>query len=117
MIDTLVILAGLAQIAVALGSLLIPRQLGWKEQTAKLDGLTRQVFWTYAGYILGTNVFFGVLSVFAAPWLTDGSGNRLPIDLPHSIFDPTDLRVSPVAGRCAPTKTTGISTLTDRFKK
>ena len=74
MIDTLVILAGLAQIAVALGSLLIPRLLGWKEQTAKLDGLTRQVFWTYAGYTLGTNLFFGVLSTFAAHWLTDGSG-------------------------------------------
>lgn len=74
MIDTLVILAGLSQLGVALTSLMIPRLLGWKEQTAKLDGLTRQVFWTYAGYILGTNVFFGVVSVFGAPWLTDGSG-------------------------------------------
>ncbi len=74
MIDTLVILAGLAQIAVAIASLLIPRMLGWKEQTAKLDGLTRQVFWTYAGYILGTNLFFGFLSTFAAHWLTDGGG-------------------------------------------
>ena len=68
------ILAGLAQISVALASLSIPRLLGWKEQTAKLDGLTRQVFWTYAGYILGTNLFFGLLSTFGAHWLIDGSG-------------------------------------------
>jgi hypothetical protein len=74
MIETLVLIAGLVQLAVAGASLAIPRMLGWKEQTAKLDELTRQVFWTYAGYILGTNVFFGVVSTVAPHWLTDSSG-------------------------------------------
>ena len=47
--------------------------LRWREQTARLDPLTRSVFWTYAGYILGTNVFFGAVSALAPSWLTDGS--------------------------------------------
>jgi hypothetical protein len=65
-LPTLIVLAGLGQLALALGSLAIPRILGWREDTAKLKPLTRQVFWTYAGYIWATNVSFGVLSV-AAP--------------------------------------------------
>lgn len=74
MTDTLVVLAGLTQLAVVVASLWIPRVLKWPEQARRLDGLTRQVFWTYAGYILGTNVCFGLVSVLAPHWLTDGSG-------------------------------------------
>src|SRR5262249_11999047 len=46
-------------------SLAIPRVLGWREDTRKLRPLTRQVFWTYAGYIWTTNVCFGLLSLLA----------------------------------------------------
>ncbi|MCA8941986.1 MAG: hypothetical protein KDB80_05440 [Planctomycetes bacterium] len=74
MTETLIFLGGLAQLAVAAASLAIPRVLNWKEQTRRLDGLTRQVFWTYAAYIFTTNVCFGVVSVAAPGWLTDGSG-------------------------------------------
>ena len=56
-------LAGMAQIVLVLVSLSIPRILGWSQETRKLRPLTRQVFWTYAGYICVSNLCFGLLSV------------------------------------------------------
>ncbi len=68
---TLLVLAGIGQLALTLGSLALPRILRWKEDTAKLQPLTRQVFWIYAGYIWSTNVAFGLLSVLAPERLLD----------------------------------------------
>jgi hypothetical protein len=70
---TILILAGVGQLVLALGSLAIPLVLGWREHTAALPNLTRQVFWTYAGYIWATNVSFGLLSALAPGALLDGS--------------------------------------------
>jgi hypothetical protein len=70
---TMMILAGLGQLGLALGSLAVPHVLRWSEDTAKLRPLTRQVFWTYAAYIWATNVSFGLLSAFAPAQLLDGS--------------------------------------------
>jgi hypothetical protein len=67
----LLMAAGLGQLALAVGSLAIPRLLGWREDTAKLRPLTRQIFWTYAGYILGFHICFGLLSLLAPDWLLD----------------------------------------------
>jgi hypothetical protein len=69
----LLMLAGVGQLLLALGSLALPRILGWREDTARLRPLTSQVFWTYAGYIWTTNVCFGVVSLAAPGWLLDGS--------------------------------------------
>jgi hypothetical protein len=69
----LLILAGLGQLALALGSLALPRILRWGDDTAKLRPLTRQVFWTYAAYIWVTNLCFGVVSTLAPEWLLDRS--------------------------------------------
>jgi hypothetical protein len=71
--ETIVLLAGVGQLALALGSLALPRILRWGEETAKLRPLTRQVFWTYAAYIWATNVCFGVVSALAPDRLLDGS--------------------------------------------
>jgi hypothetical protein len=71
--DTLVFVAGLTQLGIALSSLLLPRMLGWREQILRLEPLTRQVFWTYACYILGTNLFFAGVSLLAPSLLTDGT--------------------------------------------
>lgn len=68
-----VLIAGLGQLVLAGGSLALPGMLGWREQTAKLRPLTRQVFWTYAAYIWCTNVFFGSLSLLGHHVLLDGS--------------------------------------------
>jgi hypothetical protein len=69
----LVVLAGIGQLVLIVASLAIPRMLGWKEDVAKLRSLTRQVFWTYAGYIWATNLSFGLLSTFGSRWLLDGT--------------------------------------------
>ena len=67
------ILAGLAQLGIAASSVFIPRLLGWREETSRLKPLTRQVFWTYAGYILCFHIAFGLLSLLAPASLLDGS--------------------------------------------
>jgi hypothetical protein len=59
----LLVLAGMGQLALAAGSLAIPRVLHWREETERLSPLTRQVFWTYAGYIWTSHVAFGLVSV------------------------------------------------------
>lgn len=69
----LIILGGLIQLAIAATSLAIPRLLDWRSDLASLQPLTRQVFWTYAGYTLGTNTAFAALSLAGAGWLVDGS--------------------------------------------
>jgi hypothetical protein len=71
--ERLIVLAGIGQLTLALVSLVIPRVLDWREETAKLRPLTRQVFWTYAAYIWGSHVAFGLLSVLAPGALLDGS--------------------------------------------
>ena len=70
-LDDLVFWAGLAQIGLVLGSTLIPKLLNWKEELAKTTVLIRQMFWTYAGYILVINPSFGLLSVFGTEELLD----------------------------------------------
>jgi hypothetical protein len=65
--------AGIAQLVLVAASLSIPRWLGWNEDLAKLRTLTRQVFWTYAGYNLATNLSFGLLSTFWPELLLDRS--------------------------------------------
>jgi hypothetical protein len=69
----LIFLAGLAQIGLVIGSTAIPRLLNWKSELAKTSLLIRQMFWTYAGYILVINLSFGLLSVFGVKELVDRS--------------------------------------------
>jgi hypothetical protein len=73
-VEWLIVAAGLGQIALVAASLSIPRLLHWKEQAALLRPLTRQVFTTYAYYIVGTNLSFALISVLAPGWLLEGSG-------------------------------------------
>jgi hypothetical protein len=69
----LLVCAGIAQLVLVVASLAIPRLLSWKVDLAKLRPLTRQVFWTYAGYIWVTNLSFGLLSTMAPDLLLDRS--------------------------------------------
>lgn len=65
-------LAGVGQLALVVGSFAIPRQLGWRDKLATTSPLVRQMFWVYAGYILATNLAFGLVSTFATDALLDG---------------------------------------------
>lgn len=66
-------LAGLAQIALAIGSLAIPRILRWKSELSKVRPLIKQMFWTYAAYIFAINLSFGLISAYCYRELTNGS--------------------------------------------
>ncbi len=68
-----VIAGGIAQFVLCVASPFIPIVLKWPEQLGALPKLLRQVFWTYAAYILGTHLVFAGVSVFAGRWLLDGS--------------------------------------------
>ena len=68
---SLIVLAGIGQLGLVAVSLAIPSALRWPEDLAKLRPLTRQVFWTYAGYIWVMNLAFGLLSALAPGWLLD----------------------------------------------
>jgi hypothetical protein len=73
-LDLLVRLAGIGQLGlVAVSPILIPRVLRWHDELASLRPLTRQIFWTYAAYILSFNLAFGLISTFAPSLLIDRS--------------------------------------------
>lgn len=73
MLNTFIFYAGLGQLILVVGSLAIPKTLGWSAETCKLRPLTRQVFWTYAAYIWATNLSFALLSMLSPASLTDRS--------------------------------------------
>ncbi len=58
--------AGFLQILLCIGSLAIPYLLNWKDELTKVSNLIKQIFWTYAGYILSFNLFFGLISFWGA---------------------------------------------------
>jgi hypothetical protein len=66
--------AGIGQLILCLASPAIPVVLGWKKSVEVLPKLLRQVFWTYACYVLGAHLAFGLLSVFGARLLVAGDG-------------------------------------------
>ncbi|MFD0763343.1 hypothetical protein ACFQZI_00665 [Mucilaginibacter lutimaris] len=66
-------IAGLAQIVLVVGSLGVPGVLQFNVELAKVQTLIKQMFWTYAGYILVTNLCFGFVSLFASSELLNGS--------------------------------------------
>ena len=73
LLPVLIQLSGWCQIILILGSLGIPTVLGWKEKLTPLSTLIRQMFWVYSLYIWCTNLSFGLLSAFGAPYLLDGT--------------------------------------------
>lgn len=72
-IETLIEVAGAGQLLLATGSLAIPTILGWRDELRRLTPLTRQVFWTYSGYILATNVALGLVSLLDSAALLGGT--------------------------------------------
>ena len=72
MLETLVKFAGIGQLCLVAGSVFIPKCLNWKEGLGTANKLTRQMFLTYACYILGMHLFFGLISAFATGDLLKG---------------------------------------------
>ncbi len=72
-INTAILFAGIGQLILVAASAVIPRCLNWKDSLVCLPKLIRQIFWTYAGYILGMHLFFGLISTFGTHLLLDGT--------------------------------------------
>lgn len=66
-------IAGAGHFALCAGSLAIPRALGWRDDLARLRPINRQIFWVYAVYVYCFHLSFGVLALFGAALLLDGS--------------------------------------------
>lgn len=62
-------MAGVIQLVIVLASLGVPRILNWKQDFQNVSPLNRHIFWTYAAYILGTNLALGAVSLFGAGML------------------------------------------------
>lgn len=86
MLQTLVLMAGVGQLLLAAGSVVIPRVLRWKEKLAGLDPLLRRVFWVYAAYILMTNVALGLVSVLAAESLVEPAALAFAVALYAAVY-------------------------------
>ena len=56
-----------------IASFWIPRVLSWKEKLGDLSPLMRELFWTYAAYILASHCFFAILSLGFRDWLLGGT--------------------------------------------
>ncbi|TXH29962.1 MAG: hypothetical protein E6Q96_02600 [Cyclobacteriaceae bacterium] len=74
MLKALIVISGIGHICLAMGSLAIPKMLNWHAALKNVPTLIRQIFWTYAGYILSINIFFGVISILFVDELLSGSG-------------------------------------------
>ena len=68
-LDLGLLLAGLGFVVLCIASFWIPKALGWKEKLEKLTPLMRELWWTYAGYVLMSHVFFAVLTLGFRDWL------------------------------------------------
>ena len=58
LIQKLIFWSGIGHFALCIGSLFIPKAMEWQKHLKNLQLLLRQMFWTYAGYILCINIFF-----------------------------------------------------------
>lgn len=72
-LDFGLLLAGVCFVMLTVACFFLPGALGWKEKLSNLSPLMRQMFYTYAGYVFATHVFFGVLTLGYRDWLLSGT--------------------------------------------
>jgi hypothetical protein len=72
-LTTLILLCGFGHIGLSIVSIAIPKVLKWNQHLKGLQPLLKQMFWTYAAYILVINFSFGILSLIATGELLNKS--------------------------------------------
>ncbi|MEO7989019.1 MAG: hypothetical protein ABI663_05720 [Chryseolinea sp.] len=68
-----ILLCGVGHIVLSLASTAIPTLLNWKKELNVLQPLIKQMFWTYAAYILVINFCFGLVSILGTAELLNKS--------------------------------------------
>jgi hypothetical protein len=69
----MMVLCGYGHIILCIGSAFIPKALRWRDHLKNLQPLLRQMFWTYAAYILVINFCFGIVSILGSEELLNRS--------------------------------------------
>jgi hypothetical protein len=73
-------IGGWSLVALCIGSLWIPKVLGWKNHLPSLPPLMRELWWTYSLYVWSSHVFFSVLLLCYGGWLMSGSGAAMAMN-------------------------------------
>jgi len=68
-----IFLCGIAHVVLCIVSMIIPKALQWGKELTKLPVLLKQMFWTYAAYILVINFCFGIVSIYGTEELMNHS--------------------------------------------
>lgn len=79
MLERAIVLAGAAQLALAVASLAIPRALHLKEELARLSPLPRSVCWLWGAYVWAAHVAFALVSMLDARALVSPSPLAAPV--------------------------------------
>jgi hypothetical protein len=85
-LEELIFLAGWGHLTLCAGSLMIPRVLKWSFYLKNLQPLLRQMFWTYAAYILVINASFGIISICGSGELLNKSFLAASLTLFISVY-------------------------------
>ncbi len=70
----LLTIVGVLQLSVLIASSLVPLRLNWRQELTVLEGLHRQLYWVYGGYVVLAIVSLGLITLFNARELANGSG-------------------------------------------
>jgi hypothetical protein len=73
MLGSLILIAGVGQLAILIASALVPFRLNWRGELQCLSRLHRQMYWVYGGYIVLSIVAFAALSILNSRELASGS--------------------------------------------
>jgi len=73
-LPSVIFLAGAGQLGILIASALVPFQLKWKAELSVLSRLHRQMYWIYGGYVVLAIAAFGLICLFNANELSNGSG-------------------------------------------
>lgn len=82
----LILLSGIGHIVLCIASSVIPKVLKWSEGLKDLQPLLRQMFWTYAAYILVINFCFGLVSIMGVDELLNHSFLAKSINLFITVY-------------------------------
>ena len=72
-------LAALASFCVLLAGAQVPSRLRWKEELARLSPFNRKMMWTYYGFIGGSIVAFGILTLALHDEMLHGDRSALAL--------------------------------------
>lgn len=73
-LSRLIMIGGVAQLAVLIASAIVPFRLNWRTELRSLPRLHLQMYWVYGGYVVLSIVAFALLSIVNARELAQGSG-------------------------------------------